>query len=71
MHLESLADQTVRISGRPFRFRAGETLHTESSYKTTPPAFQAMAARAGWTTLKSWTSPKPFTFALMLLRAPA
>ncbi|HEV7601010.1 MAG TPA: L-histidine N(alpha)-methyltransferase, partial [Bradyrhizobium sp.] len=33
MHLISRKAQTVRILGRSFAFRAGESIHTESSYK--------------------------------------
>src|SRR6185436_15956721 len=33
MHLVSLRDQSVRIRGRRILFRAGESIHTENSYK--------------------------------------
>src|ERR1700736_1628880 len=33
MHLISKKAQTVRVLGRSFSFRAGETIHTENSYK--------------------------------------
>src|SRR5690606_11186040 len=33
MHLESLVDQQAAAAGRNFSFRAGETIHTENSYK--------------------------------------
>ena len=69
MHLESLVDQTVVVAGRPFAFRAGETIHTENSVKTTVEVFSSRAAEAGWTTLREWRSPQPFAFALVLLRA--
>ncbi|MBP2310933.1 L-histidine N(alpha)-methyltransferase [Azospirillum soli] len=55
MHLESLVPQTVRVAGRPFRFAAGETIHTENSYKYSIGGFRRMAARAGWATERSWT----------------
>ena len=70
MHLESLEDQVVTVAGRPFRFGRGETLHTESSYKTTVERFEALAGEAGWTTEAHWRSPQPHAFALVLLRAP-
>ncbi len=69
MRLESLEDQMVEVAGRRFRFRAGETLHTESSYKTTLEVFSAMAASAGWSVEAHWRSAQPFAFALILLRA--
>jgi len=55
MHLQSLVTQTVRVAGYPFRFLAGETIHTENSYKYSVPGFRRLAARAGWETERSWT----------------
>lgn len=55
MHLESLEPQTVRVAGRPFRFAAGETIHTENSYKYSVSGFRRLAARAGWRAERSWT----------------
>jgi dimethylhistidine N-methyltransferase len=68
MHLASLRDQTVIVAGRPFRFAAGETIHTENSHKFTPDGFARLAERAGWRTLRLWTSPEP-AFAVFLLAA--
>ena len=69
MRLESLADQVVTVAERPFAFRRGETIHTESSAKTTVEVFAERAAEAGWSLLREWRSPQPFAFALVLLRA--
>jgi dimethylhistidine N-methyltransferase len=55
MHLASLKRQKVRLCGETIDFRAGETIHTESSYKYTLESFGAMARGSGWTPLKSWT----------------
>jgi dimethylhistidine N-methyltransferase len=55
MHLASLKRQTVRLCGQAIGFRAGETIHTESSYKYTPDSFGALARGAGWTPLTAWT----------------
>jgi dimethylhistidine N-methyltransferase len=68
MHLESLCDQEVAVAGRRFRFAAGETLHTENSYKFTVQGFAALAARAGWRLERSWVNADP-AFAVVLLRA--
>ena len=57
MHLESLRDQTVHVGGVPVHFRLGETIHTENSYKHALPALRAMAADAGWETVRTWTDP--------------
>ena len=48
MHLRSRCQQSVRIAGRRFTLAAGETIHTENSYKYLPEGFSAMAARAGF-----------------------
>ncbi|MEJ0018690.1 MAG: L-histidine N(alpha)-methyltransferase [Acetobacteraceae bacterium] len=48
MHLESLREQTVRVAGHAVHFAAGETIHTENSYKYAPEHFAALAEQAGW-----------------------
>jgi dimethylhistidine N-methyltransferase len=55
MHLVSRKAQTVRILGRSFAFRAGETIHTESSYKYSLERFAALAQDSGWRPAASWT----------------
>ncbi len=55
MHLVSRADQSVTICGRRFRFSAGETIHTENSYKYTVGEFQDLARSAGWTPSRVWS----------------
>jgi len=58
MHLLSLRRQRVRISGRAIRFRAGETIHTENSYKYSVTGFQTLARGAGFDPVKWWTDAK-------------
>ncbi|MEO6923537.1 MAG: L-histidine N(alpha)-methyltransferase [Bryocella sp.] len=48
MHLESLVDQTVNLEGHSFTFRAGETIHTENSYKFTDEALRSLLTGAGF-----------------------
>ena len=55
MHLISKKAQTVRILGRSFSFRAGDSIHTECSYKYSLDRFTALARGAGWTPRESWT----------------
>jgi dimethylhistidine N-methyltransferase len=55
MHLASTKRQKVRVNGTAISFRAGETIHTENSYKYTIDSFQALAHGSGWSPLKSWT----------------
>ena len=38
----------MRVLGRTFTFAAGESIHTESSYKYTVEAFSRLAGEAGW-----------------------
>jgi len=59
MHLVSATAQRVTIAGRTFDFAAGETIHTENSYKYRPEAFEAIARRAGWTVSRKWESTQP------------
>jgi L-histidine N-alpha-methyltransferase len=55
MHLESLKAQSVHVAGRSFEFRAGETIHTENSYKYSVESFRALAEAAGWRPVATWT----------------
>jgi dimethylhistidine N-methyltransferase len=55
MHLISSRAQTVRLLGRTFSFRPGESIHTESSYKYSLERFTALARGSGWTMRTSWT----------------
>lgn len=68
MHLRSLRAQTVKIGDAVFEFKADETIHTENSYKYSIGEFQALAARAGFTALHSWTDPDAL-FSVHYLRA--
>jgi L-histidine Nalpha-methyltransferase len=54
MHLASTKRQRVRVAGTSIDFRAGETIHTENSYKYTIESFQALAAGSGWSPLQVW-----------------
>ncbi len=55
MHLISRKAQTIRVLGRSFSFRAGETIHTENSYKYSLERFAALARGSGWTPRATWT----------------
>jgi len=57
MHLVSARAQRVTIGGQHFHFRAGETIHTENSYKYTVEGFQALASSAGFSPEMYWTDP--------------
>ncbi len=55
MHLIAKKAQTVRILGRNFSFRPGESIHTEFSYKYSLDRFTALARDSGWSVRESWT----------------
>jgi dimethylhistidine N-methyltransferase len=60
MHLVSLARQKVRVMGKVFDFRRGETIHTENSYKYTVELFRSHARSSGWTPAATWLDPQSF-----------
>jgi len=55
MHLVSKKRQKVSVAGRAVEFRAGETIHTENSYKYTLEYLTALARGSGWTAVAAWT----------------
>lgn len=57
MHLVSRQAQQVRIEDQVFDFAAGETLHTENSYKYTPGAFVGLAGECGFASVAMWRDP--------------
>ncbi len=57
MHLVSRRAQQVRVAGSLIAFAAGESIHTENSYKHTLPGFAALARAGGWATARVWTDP--------------
>ncbi|MGC8488358.1 MAG: L-histidine N(alpha)-methyltransferase [Clostridia bacterium] len=54
MHLVCLRDHQVTIAGEPVPFRAGETIHTENSYKYTVEGFHSLTRAAGLVTAHAW-----------------
>jgi dimethylhistidine N-methyltransferase len=69
MHLESLRPQRVTLAGRVFELRAGETLHTENSYKYDIAEFQDLARAAGFGAQECWTDDERL-FAVHYLTLP-
>jgi dimethylhistidine N-methyltransferase len=55
MHLVSRRAQEMHLRGHRFVFAAGETIHTENSYKYSIEDFQLLARRAGFLALRAWT----------------
>jgi dimethylhistidine N-methyltransferase len=60
MHLASSKRQKVKVRGETIDFRAGETIHTENSYKYTADSFGALARGTGWTPLSVWTDSQRY-----------
>jgi dimethylhistidine N-methyltransferase len=54
MHLVALARQTVAIGRFRFEFAAGESIHTENSYKYSLEDFRALSQRAGFRAERTW-----------------
>lgn len=69
MHLRSRRAQTLHFPKADLEvaLAAGETLHTENSYKFTLDSARSLAERAGWTHERAWTDERGW-FALHLLR---
>ena len=69
MHLVSREAQRVTVADRTFDFTAGETIHTENSYKYTVGEFHDLAARAGWS-VEAWWRDRNALFSIHLLGNP-
>ena len=54
MHLESKISQLVRVNQTVFRFKEGETIHTENSYKYSVEEFCELCAKAKLKIRKCW-----------------
>jgi dimethylhistidine N-methyltransferase len=68
MHLMANSAQRVHIDGRHFDFCAGESLHTENSYKYSVAEFRTLAERAGYVSERVWQDEQNL-FSLHCLRA--
>ncbi|HKF23630.1 MAG TPA: L-histidine N(alpha)-methyltransferase [Candidatus Angelobacter sp.] len=57
MHLESLREQAIWIQdlGRCFYFARGERIHTENSYKFSPPGIASLLEHSGLRLERTWT----------------
>jgi dimethylhistidine N-methyltransferase len=69
MHLVSRSTQSVRIGNARFEFQAGESIHTENSYKYSIASFQALASDAGYVPAACWTDERQL-FSVHALRVP-
>ena len=71
MHLESLADQTVRIPALDLavEFAVGETIHTENSYKFRLGEMEEMLAAAGFEAPQRWRDENGWFAVYLAVRA--
>ena len=60
MHLASLKRQRVRVAGETIDIRAGETIHTENSYKYSIESLGALARGVGWLPVGAWTDSRKY-----------
>jgi dimethylhistidine N-methyltransferase len=67
MHLVSHRAQIVHLDSQEFRFREGEYITTEYSYKYTLPGFAGLALRAGFELVRNWEDPDHL-FSVLFLR---
>ncbi|WP_166257831.1 L-histidine N(alpha)-methyltransferase [Marinobacter salicampi] len=68
MHLLCQKDTQVRIGQEYTCLSAGQSIHTENSYKYRPEAFRELAVTAGFTPVDCWTDDNSW-FAVHLLKA--
>lgn len=54
MHLAAVRDMTFTVSGERFSMRAGETIHTENSYKYTLAEANMLARASHWEPVAAW-----------------
>ncbi len=60
MYLDSTADQVVTVAGERFAFRAGDSIHTEHSYKYTVRQVQELAGQSGFRVTQAWTDARDY-----------
>lgn len=68
MHLVAVRDVVFEIAGKPFRFEAGSSIHTENSHKYGPRGGRMLLLAGGWTPLAEWTD-EARDFAVVLAEA--
>jgi dimethylhistidine N-methyltransferase len=70
MHLVSTRRQSASVGGRRFTFEAGESIHTENSYKYSVAEFQALASEAGFAAKHCWVDSDRL-FSMHYLQVPS
>ena len=68
MHLDCCRNTIVHLGDREIALQAGQSIHTESSWKYTLDSFRQLAARAGFEPVDVWTDSRGW-FSVHLLQA--
>ncbi|HUE79924.1 MAG TPA: L-histidine N(alpha)-methyltransferase [Sphingomicrobium sp.] len=68
MHLVALRDVEFTVSGQPFAFKAGASIHSENSHKYGRRGARLLLLAGGWTPLAEW-SDAAGDFAVVLAEA--
>jgi uncharacterized SAM-dependent methyltransferase len=58
MHLDCLRSHRTLVAGEEIRFIAGESIHSENSYKYRPEEFRKLAGEAGLEPVHCWLDDK-------------
>jgi dimethylhistidine N-methyltransferase len=66
-YLTAVRATTLTLGGQAVAIKAGESIHTDMSYKMDVDVFRGLTERAGWTTVRTWLDPDGF-YGLHLLR---
>lgn len=70
MHLQAMSDIAFDIEGEHFVMAAGETVHTENSYKYSLDGACLLLRAGAWTPVSTWSDPgKKFTLILAEARS--
>ena len=57
IHLVAIRDVTFSVSGHPFSFRRGASIHVENSHKYGPRGGRVLLLAGGWTPIAEWSDP--------------
>ena len=58
MRLLSLREQSIRLNNMTIRFKKGESIWTESSYKYNLDEFEELATASGFRVAQVWTDAR-------------
>jgi dimethylhistidine N-methyltransferase len=70
MHLVAMRDVEFTVGGRPFAFRAGESIHSENSHKYGRRGARLLLLAGGWTPIAEWEDDAG-DFSIVLAEAQA